>query len=144
LIVPMAFSGRDGSDAVFAPAHRASCASDIAARQKVPCAKCKILLALPSIKAHDVPITDRPVAFIGDETAVALPPHANRSSAMLGRHRSESLQDRLTAFAQETREKASALPPGLEQQEMLRKARQADTAVHLDDWLNSPGLQSPK
>jgi hypothetical protein len=63
---------------------------------------------------------------------------------MLGRHRSESLQDRLTAFAQETREKASALPPGLEQQEMLRKARQADTAVHLDDWLNSPGLQSPK
>ena len=63
---------------------------------------------------------------------------------MTERRRSESLQDRLTAFAQETRDKASLLPPGLEQQEMLRKARQADTAAHLDDWLNSPGLQSPK
>jgi hypothetical protein len=63
---------------------------------------------------------------------------------MLGRRRSESIQDRLAAFAQETREKASALPPGLEQQDMLRKARQAETAAHMDEWLNSPGLQSPK
>ena len=63
---------------------------------------------------------------------------------MLGRRRTESIQDRLTAFAQETREKASALPPGWEQQELFRKARQAETAVHMDEWLNSPGLQSPK
>lgn len=58
--------------------------------------------------------------------------------------RSESLQNKLSAFAQETRAKASALPPGLEQQDLLRKARQAETAVHMDDWLNSPGLRSPK
>jgi hypothetical protein len=63
---------------------------------------------------------------------------------MLKRQQSESIRDRLTAFAEETREKASALPPGLEQQDMLRKARQAETAAHMDDWLNSPGLQSPK
>ena len=63
---------------------------------------------------------------------------------MTKRRRSESIQDRLTAFAQETREKASALPPGLEQTDMLRKARQAETAAHMDEWLNSPGLQSPK
>jgi hypothetical protein len=63
---------------------------------------------------------------------------------MLRRHQSESIQDRLAAFAQETREKASVLPPGLEQQDMLRKARQAETAAHMDEWLNPPGLQSPK
>ena len=63
---------------------------------------------------------------------------------MLKRRRSESIQDRLTTFAQETREQASALPPGLEQRDMLRKARQAETAAHMDQWLNSPGLQSPK
>ena len=63
---------------------------------------------------------------------------------MLGRRRSESIRERLAAFAQETREKASVLPPGLEQQDLLRKARQAETAAHMDEWLNSPGVQSPK
>jgi hypothetical protein len=27
---------------------------------------------------------------------------------------------------------------------LLRRARQADTAAHLDEWANSPGLQPPK
>lgn len=63
---------------------------------------------------------------------------------MIGRRRSESIQQRLAAFALETRDKASVLPPGLEQQNLLRKARQAETAVYMDEWLNSPGLQSPK
>jgi hypothetical protein len=26
---------------------------------------------------------------------------------------------------------------------LLRKARQAETAAHIDDWLRSPGLQPP-
>ena len=60
------------------------------------------------------------------------------------RQSNETLRDRLTAFAEETREKASVLPPGFEQQELLRKARQADTAAHMNEWLNSPGLQAPK
>ena len=55
-----------------------------------------------------------------------------------------SFQDRLRAFASETRERALALPAGLLRDDMLRKARQADTAVHLDEWINSPGLQPPK
>jgi hypothetical protein len=57
---------------------------------------------------------------------------------------SESLQDRLMKFAKEAREKASRLPPGSEREDMLRKARQADTASHMDDWVNSLELQSPK
>ena len=66
---------------------------------------------------------------------------------MLTRRRSkqsESLQDRLMKFAKEAREKASRLPPGSEREDMLRKARQADTASHVDDWVNSLELPSPK
>ena len=55
-----------------------------------------------------------------------------------------SLQDRLALFAKASREKASLLPPGAEKDELLRKAQQADTAVHLNEWANSPGLQPPK
>jgi hypothetical protein len=57
---------------------------------------------------------------------------------------STSLKDRLFSFANEMREKASRLPPGPEQDDVLRRARQADTASHLDEWINSAGLQSPK
>jgi hypothetical protein len=55
-----------------------------------------------------------------------------------------SLQDRLAAFAKDVREKASLLPPGIEKDDLLRRARQADTASHLNEWANSPGLQPPK
>ena len=55
----------------------------------------------------------------------------------------ESFQDRLTAFAEESRAEAAKLPPGTERDGLLRKARQADTASHLDEWANSPGLQPP-
>jgi len=52
--------------------------------------------------------------------------------------------DRLSDFARETRERAENLPPGPEKDEMLRKARQADNASDVNEWLNSPGLQPPK
>jgi hypothetical protein len=55
-----------------------------------------------------------------------------------------SFKDRLAAFAEDARAQAARLPPGLEQDDMLRKARQADTAAHLAEWANSPGLQPPK
>ncbi len=47
-------------------------------------------------------------------------------------------------FSQDLREKALMLPPGPEKDDLLRRARQADTALHLEDWANSPGLQPPK
>lgn len=46
-----------------------------------------------------------------------------------------SLRDRLASFAKEAREKASQLPLGPERDDLLKKARQADTASHLEDWL---------
>ena len=54
-----------------------------------------------------------------------------------------SLKERLVSFAQESRNKASAIRPGPEKDALLKKARQADTAAHLDDWVNSPGLKPP-
>lgn len=55
-----------------------------------------------------------------------------------------SFRDRLKTFSAELKAKASELRPGREKDELLRKARQADTASHIDEWANSPGLRSPK
>ena len=55
-----------------------------------------------------------------------------------------SLQDRLTAWADQVRRHAEKLPPGPERDALLKKARQADTASHIDEWANSSGLQPPK
>jgi hypothetical protein len=55
-----------------------------------------------------------------------------------------SLQDRLASFATITREKALLLRPGAERDELLRKARQAETAANLNEWASSPGLPPPK
>ena len=54
------------------------------------------------------------------------------------------LKDRLAAFAEEVRGKASQLQPGPEREDLLKKARQADIAAHLDEWANSPGLRPPE
>ena len=66
---------------------------------------------------------------------------------MLKRRRTKQtipLKDRLAAFAKEMVEQASLLPPGAEKEDLLRRARRADTASHLDDWANSRELQAPK
>ena len=55
----------------------------------------------------------------------------------------QSFKDRLVAFAEEARKKAK-LAAGNERDALLRKARQADTAAHLDDWVSSSGLQPPE
>ncbi|MCK1419296.1 hypothetical protein IVB14_29920 [Bradyrhizobium sp. 180] len=65
---------------------------------------------------------------------------------MLMRHRSKQtdpLEIRLAAEAQRLREEAKALPPGAARDEMLRKARQAETGSQMSEWLRSPGLQPP-
>ncbi len=55
-----------------------------------------------------------------------------------------TLQDRISEWAIAVREKAAALEPGRDRDELLKKLRQAETAMHLQDWANSPGLQPPK
>ena len=53
------------------------------------------------------------------------------------------LKERLMAFAEEVRERASSLPPGPEREDLLKRASRAYTAAHIDEWINSSGLQSP-
>lgn len=43
-----------------------------------------------------------------------------------------SLKDRLALYAQEVRGKAGLLPPGIEREALLEKARQADAASGVD------------
>ena len=55
----------------------------------------------------------------------------------------QSLQERLAAFAEQARNKAVEMPPGSEKDDLLKRARQADMALHIQDWLDSPGLKAP-
>jgi hypothetical protein len=52
--------------------------------------------------------------------------------------------DRLKSFAEELKAKAAEFRPGPERDALLKRARQAETASHIDEWVNSPGLQPPK
>jgi hypothetical protein len=55
-----------------------------------------------------------------------------------------SFEERLAEEAQRLKNQARALPPGTQREGFLRKARQAETASHISQWLSSPGLASPK
>lgn len=52
--------------------------------------------------------------------------------------------ERLSQEAHRLREQAEVMPLGKEREELLRKAREADTASHINEWLASPGLQPPR
>jgi hypothetical protein len=54
-----------------------------------------------------------------------------------------SLEERLASEAKRLREKAKTLPPGAARNELMRKARQAETGSHISEWLRSPGLTPP-
>ena len=54
-----------------------------------------------------------------------------------------SLEERLVEEAKLLREQANSLPPGVERDHALRKARQAETGSHMSEWLTSPGLKPP-
>jgi hypothetical protein len=55
-----------------------------------------------------------------------------------------SFHDRLAEEAKRFTEAAEKLAPGPQKELYLRRARQAETAAHIDDWLSSSGLQPPK
>lgn len=55
-----------------------------------------------------------------------------------------SLETRLAEQAKRLREEARLLPPGAIREELMRKARQAETGSHMTEWLTSPGLRPPE
>ena len=56
-----------------------------------------------------------------------------------------TFEEGLTEEARQFREEAEKEPPGSTARELLlRRARQAETASHMNDWLASLGLWPPK
>lgn len=63
---------------------------------------------------------------------------------MIPRRRSkqdEPLERRLFEQAEKLRKEARGTPAGVERDRLLRRARQAETASQMSQWLTSPGLQ---
>ena len=56
----------------------------------------------------------------------------------------QSLEARLSEEAKRLRAEAKLLPPGAARDEIVRKARRAEIAAHINEWLASPGLRRPE
>jgi predicted trehalose synthase len=57
---------------------------------------------------------------------------------------SAPLDQRLIEEAQRLRKEAKGTHPGIEREQLIRRARQAETAAYIQQWLSSPGPQPPK
>jgi hypothetical protein len=56
-----------------------------------------------------------------------------------------TFEERLAEEARRFKEAAEReLPGSLARDLLLKRARQAETASHMNEWLTSPGLQPPK
>ena len=54
-----------------------------------------------------------------------------------------TLDQRLSEQAERLRKEAQGTPPGVKRDDLLRRARQAETAAHMQEWITSPGLRAP-
>ncbi|MET4120300.1 hypothetical protein ABIB90_001728 [Bradyrhizobium sp. JR4.1] len=54
-----------------------------------------------------------------------------------------SLTERLTQMASAARSRAEATPPGPKREALLKAARMSENALHIQQWLSSPGLRPP-
>ncbi len=55
-----------------------------------------------------------------------------------------SFEDRLAQEAERAKAAAEILPDGTERDLLLKRARQAEAAAHINEWLSSPGLRPPR
>ena len=58
--------------------------------------------------------------------------------------RIQTFEERLALEAEQFRKAAEEAQPGMARDLILRRARQAETASRMNEWLRSPGLQPPK
>ena len=56
----------------------------------------------------------------------------------------ETFAERLQQASERLRGEARLTPPGVEREALLKRARQADVAAYINQWLSSPGLRQPK
>ncbi len=57
------------------------------------------------------------------------------------RKQTVSFNERLQRVATEARDAAHRLPPGPEREALLKRAKQAETAAHINIWLSQPAVQ---
>jgi hypothetical protein len=53
------------------------------------------------------------------------------------------LGQRLEEQVKRLRQEARGTPPGIERERLIRRARQAETASHINEWISSKGLKRP-
>jgi hypothetical protein len=100
--------------------------------------------------ARRCPLSPRgPQAFIGDENAGCAPAFLFGKERAMSRPRrrfkqTQSLKDRLGVFARLMRERAEAMPLGVEKAATPAKAEQAEFEADAERWVNSPELRPPK
>jgi hypothetical protein len=56
----------------------------------------------------------------------------------------QPLEQRFSEEAANLRKQAQGTPPGIERERLIRRARLAETASHMNEWLSSRALQAPK
>lgn len=56
----------------------------------------------------------------------------------------DPLDKRLSEEVERLRKEARGTPPGVAREQILRRARQAETAAKMSEWLSSPGLRPPQ
>jgi hypothetical protein len=80
-------------------------------------------------------------AFIGEETASRAPANLEWTELRMPKRRlpkqTTSLKERLAKEATQLREQAQGTPPGFERELLVRKARRAERASHMIEWLAS-------
>jgi hypothetical protein len=54
------------------------------------------------------------------------------------------LEQRMAEQAKLLRNEAQGTPHGVKRDDLIRRARQFETASPIEEWLSSPGLQPPK
>ncbi|MDE2603145.1 MAG: hypothetical protein KGL62_12370 [Bradyrhizobium sp.] len=66
---------------------------------------------------------------------------------MLKRRRfkqTETLGLRLLRMVAKLRREPQGTPAGIKREQLIQRAQQAESALRVNGWLNSPGLQPPK
>lgn len=80
--------------------------------------------------------------------SAAVEPTASEAKTRLKRRprivHTATFDERMMNEAHRLEEAAKKMAPGKDREMLLRKARQTRTAAHINEWLSSPGLMSPK
>ena len=122
-----------------------TCSEKVPSRNEIKDSLCALLCAL--LRRTIVPIIALLAAFIGDENArLALPPSSNGKGRAMKHRRSEPFifDERLNAEKARIRAELECANPGQQRDVLECKLRQIETALHIDSWVSSAGLQPPR